>query len=184
MLFGDREDFGVEVEVETDLLPPSAVWGHMCVWCRGGSVGNGDVPYCFLGVQVEHFVWLRDHLDELWHDRFAGLDDVAVFRLLDDLVYGDDDRTLEDLSADYNRFEKFDLTNAGESFNGWKLFIFCPVGADVHILFRHRDGPMKSAAVTRTGFTDAVTSLEQWFNDQERRLGSQDCVLKRKTIDE
>lgn len=48
MLFGDRLDFAIEADVEPSLEPPSAVWGRMCVWCRGVALGDLGEPHCAL----------------------------------------------------------------------------------------------------------------------------------------
>ena len=34
-VFGDRLDFAIEAGIEPDLQTGTALWGHMCVWCRG-----------------------------------------------------------------------------------------------------------------------------------------------------
>jgi hypothetical protein len=180
MLFGRREDFAIEIEVERNLSPPSQVWGRMCAWCRGEALGRIDERHCLLASGVWPLVWLRDHLDRLWDERLEGLEDVAAFRLLDALLYGDDARTLEEIQADADRFNKFDfLTNWGEQFDHWKGFILCPAGSDLQIAYRRPDGSLGSATVTRGGFVDAVNGVERWFIEQERRLRSADLAIER-----
>jgi hypothetical protein len=40
VLFGVPADFAIEAEVDPGLQPLSAVWGSMCVWCRGRALGD------------------------------------------------------------------------------------------------------------------------------------------------
>ena len=47
-LFGNRDDFAIEAGVEPHLNPPSAVWGHLCIWCRGIAIGDIENKHCGL----------------------------------------------------------------------------------------------------------------------------------------
>src|SRR4051794_10065205 len=101
MLFGERTDFAIEAEVEPDLTAPSAVWGRMCIWCRGLRLGNFEESSCALDASFVGFAGISSHLDEIWDDELAGLDDQAAWNFLDGLLYGyhgeleiEDSRTL------------------------------------------------------------------------------------------
>src|SRR4051794_18443935 len=121
MLFGDTADFAIEAGVEPDLVPPSAVWGHMCVWCRGVALGDIEDRHCGLYQAFCGFRWLSEHLGELWDVELAGLDDVAAWNFLDGLLYGyhgdveiEDGRSLDQVRADWAYWSKYDfLTNWG-----------------------------------------------------------------------
>lgn len=88
MRFGDPADFAIEADVEPHLRPPSAVWGHMCVWCQGVVLGDITDLHCGLYGAYSSFRWLASNLNELWAPELVGLDDVAVWNFLDGLLYG------------------------------------------------------------------------------------------------
>lgn len=179
MLFGDRDDFAIEAEVESDLAPPSAVWGHMCVWCRGNSLGNFDDPYCALYPAYQPFIWLSNHLDEIWDESLSGLDDLSALNYLDGLLWGyhgdvpiEDGRTLREMRVDSARFCQFIfLSNWGEQFDRYKSFILCPSNRPVRILSRHLTvSPGYSVEVSRKGVREASRAFAIWFDEQAERL--------------
>jgi hypothetical protein len=109
MLFGEPADFAIEAYVEPDLKPPSAVWGRMCVWCRGVPLGDISERYCALYPAYCSFRSLPSCLDSLWADELAGLGDEGVWNFLD---------------ADWAAWDRFNfLSNWGERFDGYKAFI-------------------------------------------------------------
>lgn len=179
-LFGEREDFAIEAGVEPGLKPPSAVWGHMCIWCRGVPLGDIADQHCALYHSYRSFDWLVSRLDELWTPELAGLDDVAAWNLLDGLLYGyhgdvevPDDRTLEQSRADAAAWGRFDfLTNWGEQFDGYKAFILRQPGGPVRILSRRLPEQMgRGVLVSPSGFRVAAGGFARWFEEESRRLG-------------
>jgi hypothetical protein len=151
----------------------------MCVWCRGAALGDLGEPYCGLNQAADEFRWLSGHLADLWDESLDGLDDRAATDFLDGLLYGyhggveiEDDRTIERIRRDAERFWKFDfLTNWGEQFDGVKSFILCPPDGPVRILSRDLPEPMNGiAVVTREGFLGAAEEFVRWFDNEEMRL--------------
>jgi hypothetical protein len=179
-LFGDPADFAIEAGVESHLVPPSAVWGHMRVWCRGHALGNIDDRQCALYPSYRAFDWMGAHLEDLWEDALDGLDDLATLNFLDGALYGyhgdveiEDDRSLEDLGRDAQRFGKFNfLTNWGEQFDGgYKSFVVCPPNKPLRVLSRaFPESVGLSVNVSRDGFARASRAFVDWFKSQERRL--------------
>lgn len=86
MLFGHKEDFAIEAMVEPDLIPPSSVWGRMCIWCEGTPLGDYLEEHC--GLPSGHLEELARDLPTLWHKDFEGMSDANIFRYLDALLYG------------------------------------------------------------------------------------------------
>ena len=182
MLFGDPSEFAVEAEVEPDLRPPSAVWGHMCVWCRGNALGDIDNRHCALYLSCVRFTWLAEHLDELWTPELAAFDDAGRWNFLKSLLYGyhgdidlaeHDRRTDDEMGTDWAEYSRFDfLTNWGEQFDGgFASFIFRPPGDAVHILSRaFPENVGLCVRVSPEGFVTAATGFVEWFREQERRL--------------
>jgi len=178
-LFGDKADFAIEAGVEPDLTPPTAVWGHMRVWCRGIPLGDINDRHCALYDACCMFRWLARHIDELWAPEFAGLDDLAACNLLDGLLYGyhgdvevHDDRTVEECKADWTAWGRFDfLTNRGEQFDGCKAFLLRPPGGPVRILsHRFPAGLGYSIDVSLSAFKEASNAFVRWYEEQESRL--------------
>jgi hypothetical protein len=101
-LFGSRADFAIEAGVEPDLKSPSAVWAHMCIWCRGIPLGNLNDLYCCLYGAYGGFRQVASHLDCLWAKELVGLDDIAAWNHFDGLLFGyhGDIEILDDPSAE------------------------------------------------------------------------------------
>jgi hypothetical protein len=182
LMFGNPSDFAIEAGLEPGLIAPSQVWGHMCVWCGGVALGNIKDRHCGLHPAFSGFHWLLEHLDKLWNEELAGLDDKAMWNFLDGLLYGyhgdveiADNRSMDELNADAARYGMFNfLTNWGEQFDGHKAFIVCPPGkAIVRIFGREFPASMGVGTdVSRAGFLAASREFVCWFEEQERRLSS------------
>jgi hypothetical protein len=179
MRFGDPADFAIEAEVEPDLKPPSAVWGRMCVWCRGVPLGNIEDRHCALYPAYGAFRGLESYLDRLWAPELAGLDDVAAWNFLDGLLYGyhgdvevRDHRSIEQCHVDWATWRSFNfLTNWGEQFDGYKSFLLCPPGGPVRVLSRRLPAHMgRSVEVSLGAVLAATQGFVRWFEEQELRL--------------
>lgn len=182
MLFGDPADFAIEAGIEPQLVAPSAVWGHMRVWCAGHALGDIEDGYCALYPSYTEFDWMSANLEGLWDEALSGLDDQATWNFLDGALYGYhgdveivDDRSLEELKRDDRRFGKFNfLTNWGESFdNGYKSFIVCSPNMPLRVLCRAFPRSVGlGVSITRVGFVRASREFIEWFTQQERRLSN------------
>jgi hypothetical protein len=175
-MFGDPPDFAIEAGVEPRLAVPSAVWGHMRVWCAGQPLGNIGDPFCALYLSYKLFGWTADHLEDLWDDALDGLSDREAWDLLDGVLYGRagrDGRPLERVARDYQRYDKFNfLTNWGEQFDGYKSFVLGPPGRPLRVLSRaFPESIGLGVDVSRAGFVRAARGFTEWFEAQERRLG-------------
>jgi hypothetical protein len=178
-VFGDPADFAIEAGVEPSLMPPSAVWGHMRIWCRGVPLGDIANRHCALAGADWGVRKVVSNLDRLWAEELAGLDDVAAWNFLDGLLYGyrghvelPDDRTIEECRRDAAAWGRFNfLTNWGEQFDGYKAFILRPPGGPVRILSRRLpEGMGRGVEVSRDGFVAACEGFARWFEEQEARL--------------
>lgn len=179
-MFGAPADFAIEAGIESDLVPPSSVWGHMRVWCGGHALGDIEDSHCALYPSYLEFDWMGTHLEALWDDALNGLDDRATWNVLDGALYGyrgdveiEDDRSLEDLHRDAQRFGKFNfLTNWGEQFDGgYKSFLVCPPNKPLRVLSRaFPESVGLGVNISRDGFARASRAFVEWFKSQERRL--------------
>ena len=175
-MFGDPADFAIEAGVEPDLVVPSAVWGHMRVWCAGQPLGNIGDAHCALYTSYMAFKWTADHLDDLWDEALGDLSDREAWDLLDGMLYGRDGRdgrSLREVGRDAERYGKFNfLTNWGEQFDGYKSFLFRPPGRPVRVLSRAFPGSIGLGVdVSPVGFARAARAFAGWFEAQARRLG-------------
>lgn len=179
-LFGDRSDFAIEAGVEPDGHTASNVWGHMCVWCSGVALGNLDDLHCGLYGAYTAFEWRSRHLDDLWDGDLTGMDDLTAWHFLDALLYGyrdevelPDDRTMEELSRDSDRWGQFNfLTNWDEMFDGYKAFLISPPGDSARILCRNFPADKgRGVLVSKEGFVAATTAFARWYESESRRLG-------------
>ncbi len=182
-MFGDPADFAIEAGVEPHLVRPSAVWGHMRVWCGGHPLGDIEDRQCALYPSYLELDRMSTHLVDQWDEALLGLDDRAMWNFLDGALYGyhgnvevENDRSLEESRRDAARFGKFDfLTNWGEQFDrGYKSFLICPPNKPVCVLSRaFPESVGLGVNVTRDGFTRASETFVGWFRFQERRLSGE-----------
>lgn len=179
-LFGDRGDFAIEAGTEPDGHTAAHVWGHLCVWCGGVALGDLDNRDCGLYDAYTEFEWRSRHLDDLWDDELAVLDDLTAWHFLDALLYGyrdgvelPDDRTMEELTRDSARWYRFNfLTNWDEPFDGTKAFLLSPPGDTARVLSRNFPADRnRGVPVSKRGFIEAATGFARWFEDESRRLG-------------
>lgn len=179
MLFGDPSDFAIEADVEPNLEPPTAVWGHMCVWCHGEALGDISDLHCSLYPSYLEFGDLAASLDRLWADELVGMDDISAWNFLDGLLYGFhgeveilDDRTVADCQRDWEVWGRFSfLTNWGEQFDGMKAFILCPPGDAARVLVqRSPNRVLHRTDVSREGIRSSVERFRRWFEQQAIRL--------------
>jgi hypothetical protein len=171
MLLGVGDDFAIECVHEPD-YPNDRGWvfGRMCVWARGVTLGDLTEPACMLNVTEGHFQDCLSLLDELHDEAVDGLPDEAAFRFLDAKIYLDDDRTNEEVLADSLRYSKFDfLTNCGESFDGIKAFLL-KSGNHFRVLYRLTSGTIGGVEITRCGLVSATLAFLEWIAAEKRAV--------------
>lgn len=142
-------------------------------------LGDIDNRHCGLYSAFCGFEWLGEHLDELWDERFAGMEPLAIWNFLDERLYGWRDGVdvahetpLEHIEADAARYGKFNfLTNWDELFDRHKAFIFrSPTTRIVWVLVRTGREPVVVLKATAERLSAVSRAFVEWFRDQERRL--------------
>jgi len=171
MIFGDRASFAIEALVEPDLVAPSAVWGRMRIWIREESIGDFEDSRCALYPSYMGFMALQRELGALWLPEFDGLDDQALWDHLDALLYVEDSRSDEQVSADAIRYGKFIfLTNWGEQFDrDGKSFVVCHPNGTVRILNLGLPGRV-AREVCVADVRLSISRFVQWFELESERL--------------
>ena len=160
MIFGDPNDFAIEAHHE----PSGAQWGgfgRLCIYINGNAIGDIRDNYCSLFAITNRFRELPTEIGSLWSDRFTGLTDDQIFRVIDDVLYIGSDH---DIGANFGRFDF--LTNTGEMFNATKTFLYCESGSLVHLLYRVNDGVPQSGACDIELFTSTSNEYVRWFDHQ------------------
>jgi hypothetical protein len=176
MLFGTKSEFAIEALIEPGLVPPSAVYGRMRVWCEDTSLGDFSNPRCSLYPAYLGFKRLGEALPNLWLDDLVDLSDEGMVDHLDRLLYGargnhvldEDDRTAIECELDWEKYGIFSfLTNWGEQFDREpKSFIVCPPAQHVKVLVRTHDvDKVVSLRASVPAITAAICMYLKWFDD-------------------
>ncbi|TWU19358.1 hypothetical protein Poly21_15300 [Allorhodopirellula heiligendammensis] len=180
MLIGDPTDFAIEAMVEPDLKAPSAVWRRMRIHLGNVTLGDFDDPYCALYPAYGHFKWHAKLNDQLWNDSFNGMIPEEIHDTVREAIYGDDERTTDQIQRDSLEYGRFDfLTNWGEQFDGYSSVILSPKPTDMMVLHRPFvavDSPRRLpdafvvAHCSRAAFVTASLGFVKWFDEVAERL--------------
>ncbi|HVL13681.1 MAG TPA: hypothetical protein VM529_14025 [Gemmata sp.] len=171
MLFGSKALFAVECYHEPR-YPNDRGWvfGRMCAWCRGVELGDLSEPDCMLNVTEGCFQDCLGQLDSLRDPAVDSLPDGAAFRRLEAAIYGDDDRTTQEVYADAVRFRKFEfLTSWGQSFDRVSAFLH-DAGDEFRVLYRLRCGTQGSARVTREQVERPLLAFLEWMAIEKHQV--------------
>jgi len=143
----------------------------MCLWIEGRRLGDIDEPACMLNVTEGHLQGLLARLGSLEDPALRGLTDREAFEFLDRALYLDDDRSSEQVSADAERFFKFDLlTNGGESFDHTKSYVIADAER-LRIMFEDDRQGFSSGRVGRAEFVLVVRGFLSWVADEGKNAG-------------
>ena len=180
MLIGDANDFAIEVMVEPELEIPSAVWGRMCIHVGKLVLGDFNDPYCALYPAYGHFQWHAQLVGQLCHDTFCNMTPEEIHDRVRQAIYGDDDRTMDQIQRDSLVYGRFDfLTNWGEQFDGYSSVITSPTPDEMMILHRpyvdvasprRLPHDFVIAHCSRAAFIDASIGFVNWFDSTAERL--------------
>jgi hypothetical protein len=166
MLIGDKDTFAIECYHDPVPNESRRVFGRMCVWLGGESLGDITEPSCMLNVTEGHLSDLLNRLHSLDDPAIRSLGDRDAYNLLNRLLYEDDDRSDEQVSLDAERFAKFDfLTNGGESFDRSKSFILNS-GDQFLVLFNDAKTGFASGRVPRSEFKLVVKGFLGWVSNE------------------
>ncbi len=87
---------------------------------------------------------------------------------MDTAIYGDDDRSINQIDLDTRQFGKFNfLTNWGESFDCVKAFLL-NTGDGLRVLFQRDSDQIEGVRISKDGLRQAVQGFVGWV--QEQRL--------------
>jgi hypothetical protein len=136
----------------------------MCIRAGDKILGDFYEPACMLNVTASHLQGILERLPKLASDAFQGESDASVWETIDEAIYQDDDRSMEEIVADSERYFRYDfLTNGGESFDNSKSFIVRD-GDNVRLLFKGDDAAPDSITVDVSTFCTVVSGFLDWID--------------------
>ena len=117
---GDSERFAVEYELNEK---HGGVWmfGRFCYWCAGKRIGDFDVGTSLRDVLFQLDQLARDNGSRA-NRRFSMLSGADVFRLLDGVLFGDDEMNNERIAED-EQWARHQILPPVDVFDGWKGFL-------------------------------------------------------------
>ena len=177
-IIGDKTKFGIEVMVEPELVPPSPVWGRMCIWAGNFRIGNFEEQHCGLSQCVEHLLDIVRILPSLDSVIFQEHNDDYIARYLCESWYESGYNEYGEkvgLAADMHKY-RIDY-GFPEMFDGPYMVFLLAVGSDslklLHI--ETSSNEVKSFMFKKELFTGAVNSLQEWLSAQLEELRSKDA---------
>lgn len=166
MMLGDPRAFSIEAYHEPmDSRSPG--FGRMALLVSNTTIGDITEKHCGLGDAAERFRQILFSGGPFWDQSFSSLSDGEIFALIDSALYIDSGQSDAELREDEERYGCFDfLTNAGESFDGYKTFIFQDASAQVCILVQNPEDEVTSARCTLRDFRSASHAFVAWYDAQ------------------
>src|SRR3954464_10541528 len=103
MLIGDTATFAFECYHEPLPNETRRVFGRMCIWAGGHPLGDINEPACMLNVTEGRLERFLQRIESLDGSILRDLSDRDAFEFLNRALYGDDDRSDEQVSIDARR---------------------------------------------------------------------------------
>ena len=171
MLIGNKLNFAIECYHEPIANDNKHVFGRVCVYVGGNTLGDINEPTCILNVLEEHLVMLLEWIDSQNNEELIHLSDQDLFELLDNALYLDETGTLEEAKKDSEKYYKYDfLTNASEAFDGTKSFVISD-GPNIRIMFTDISEQFHSSQIPKEVFHKVTTSFINWVREEEQKMG-------------
>jgi hypothetical protein len=172
MIFGDPTAFAVEAfhePAEKRFLG----FGRMCIHIQGLALGDLSEEHCSLYHSADDLKHLAAHAASLWHPRFDGLTDVEVFHLLAQTLFDYHGQSDEEIDKNFKQYGRFSvLTNSGEHFDGFNIFVICRNALYVHFLFRLPDGTIGSRFCLPQQMIRSIQQFQSWFHSVSAEQGA------------
>ncbi len=171
MVIGDKQTFAIECYHDPTTKNYKYIFGRICIFVSGIPLGDIHETTCILDVIKEHLLEINGRLESLNDKKLQQLSDRDLFNFLNKALYIDDDRTLEEVRDDAEKYFKYDfLTNAVESFDGTKSFMASD-GANIRLMFTDTEGYFHSSHFPKDLFLRVTTSFIQWIKDEKLKAG-------------
>jgi hypothetical protein len=124
MIIGCRERFAIEYVYARGWVTKGQTWlyGHICFWARGKRLGDFEDTYTF-GVVIAQGRYILRYRGTRCDPELMSKSAQESFRIMDNALYEDDERTLEEIKADGEKYWKFAVHILTEAFDRWKVYL-------------------------------------------------------------
>jgi hypothetical protein len=168
MIFGDTSIYAIEVHHQPVDDNAFYITGKICIYFFKKAFGDINNEYCDLDQPYETLLDKIKNINELEYE-FDLHNDYEIFNFLDDKLYIEDyKRTLDQIKKDGELYFKFNfLTNAGETFDGTKSFIYVDKNNMVHILYQIHDKKNEITCIKldREIFKETTIDYIKWYEE-------------------
>jgi hypothetical protein len=124
MMIGSRERFAIEYAYVRGWVTEGQKWlyGHICFWAGGKRLGDFDDTVT-LGVAIAEGNHILSHRGTRCDPELMSKSAQESFRIMDNALYEDDERTLEEIEADGAKYWRFAVHALTEAFDRWKVYL-------------------------------------------------------------
>ncbi len=166
MMFGDKEEFGIECILDRrESDPPKYVFGHIAMWAGGDRIGNFSITV-MLGIPVQAFYSSLKYCGKRKDVALMAMSATQVVEFLDSALYGDNSYSLSELSELEEKYRRFFIgLDFSEAFDGEMAFL---LEDDEGERFIWRDYTTKSAKEVRLKpgtYKKVVESYISWYSN-------------------
>ena len=153
MIFGDKQSFAVELELDED-YGGAWLFGHFCYWIGGVRVGDYGLSTSLRDV-LTGMKWVMYDCGKRDGGVLCESCPRAIFSGLDASLYGGDGCDIDDASRIPDTPARFDITIHVEVFNEWKAFLV-ECGDEARILYKKTDETEVIVVTVPIGLFDGV----------------------------
>jgi hypothetical protein len=167
MIFGDKDSFAVEAELNQD-YGGASLFGKVCYWIGGLQIGNYDEG-ATLSDLVHDMIWLVHDCGKRDGGILCTMTTEAAFSTIDKLLYESDECDSGVKSTPLDTPARFEITTHLDVFSDWKLYLF-ECGETAIVLLR-KDGAHQVKVVTIPvgAFDHAIKAAHSWLYDLDLR---------------
>jgi hypothetical protein len=165
MIFGNKNIYAIEVYHEP-LKDAMILTGRLSLHLYNKIFGDINDEYCDLSQPYESLLDKIKHLNRLKYE-FVLNNDNDIFKFIDNKLYMDDERTMEQIKFDTNLYFKFNfLTNSGEMFDRTKSFIYMDKEKRIHIMYQIDGSQIICVKIEKEIFKKTTTDFIRWYEKE------------------
>lgn len=168
MLFGDKDQFAVQAEIDEH---DGGVWlfGKFCYWITGNQIGDYNSGTSLRDVWLQ-MQWVVRDCGNRKGGLLCELEPEETFIRLDELLYGPKEPVSDSISADIESPARFDIRIPVDTFDQWKLYLLECEDSSL-LLYRNFGSPCVEFARLRSdAFETAIVESYHWLSDLNNAL--------------
>lgn len=167
MIFGDKNSFAVEAELDED---DGGTWlyGRICYWIGGMQIGDYD-DVTILSDALHDMIWLVHDCGKRDGDVLCTMTAEAAFCAIDALLYGSGDCDSGVESIQLGTPARFNIRIGVDVFYGWKVYLL-ECGDTATVLLK-KAGACEVQVITIPvgAFDRAIKAAYQWLDEIPNR---------------